>query len=110
MQATLLRVYQTREQVFSNLKAFIDATEQLANYTKTSTWLHQRVVFPIITRSTAIGYGSRVLGLYVLQYFGRFPNYEHFGFQGLHVANGGENRSFHLMEGPVPIRTSGLVR
>jgi len=38
-----------------------------------------------------------------------FPKvYEHFGFQGLHVANGGEDRSFHLMEGSVPIRTSGL--
>ena len=37
--------------------------------------------------------------------------YEHFGFKGLHVDNGGElDRSFHLMEGSVPIRTSGLVR
>ena len=32
------------------------------------------------------------------------------GFQSLHVANGGEDRSFHFMEGSVPIRTSGLVR
>ena len=30
-----------------------------------------------------------------------FPDYEHFGFQGLHVANGGEDRSFRFMEGSV---------
>ena len=41
------------------------------------------------TRSTAIGYGSRAPTGYVLQCFVRLPNYEHFGLQGLHVANGG---------------------
>jgi len=62
----------------------------------------------------------------VLQRILWFPNYEHFGFQGLHVANEGEDLSFgfqglhvanegedlsfHLVEGSVPIRTSGLVR
>jgi len=39
-----------------------------------------------------------------------FPNYEHFGFQGLHVANGEEDRSFRPMEGSIPIRTAGVVR
>jgi len=34
----------------------------------------------------------------------------YFGFQGLTVANIGEDRSFHIMEGSVPIWTSGLVR
>jgi len=48
------------------------------------------------THSTAIGHGSNV---YVLQ---RFTDYEHFGFQGLHVANGWKDRSFHLTEGSVP--------
>ena len=36
----------------------------------------------------------------------RFPDY--FGFQSQHVANAGEDRSSHFMEGSVPIRTSGL--
>ena len=62
------------------------------------------------TRSTAIGCGSRAPTVYVLQRFFWYPNYEHFRFQGLHVANGGEDRSFRLIEGSVPIRTSGLVR
>jgi len=53
---------------------------------------------------------SRAPTVYVLQRFLWVPNYERFGFQGLHVANGGEDCSFHLMEGSVPIRTSGLVR
>jgi len=35
---------------------------------------------------------------------------EYFGFQDLIVANRGEDRSFHVMEGSVPIWTSGLVR
>jgi len=35
---------------------------------------------------------------------------ERFGFQGVRVANGGEDCTFHLMESSVPIRTSGLVR
>jgi len=48
--------------------------------------------------------------VFVLQCFLWFPDYEHFGFQGLHVANGGEDRSFHLTEGSVPIQTSGLAR
>ena len=41
-----------------------------------------------------------------------FPNYEHFGFQGLHVANanGEEDRSFRPIEGLIPIRTAGVVR
>ena len=69
-----------------------------------------RRAFASLTRSTAIGYGSRVPTVYVLQRFLWFPDYEHFGFQGLHVANGGEDCSFHLTEGSVPIRTSGLVR
>ena len=41
-----------------------------------------------------------------------FPDYKHFGFQGLHVANGGEDRSFHLMEGSgtnPDIRSSPLI-
>jgi len=46
----------------------------------------------------------------VLQCVLWFPDYEHFSFQGLHVTNGGEDCSFHLMEGSVPVRTSGLVR
>jgi len=37
---------------------------------------------------------AMVLGSYVPQYFVRFLNYEHLGFQGLHVTNGGEDRSF----------------
>jgi len=36
--------------------------------------------------------------------------YEYFGFQGLTVANRGEDRSFHIMKGSVPIWTSGLAR
>jgi len=35
---------------------------------------------------------------------------EYFGFQGLTIANRGEDRSFHIMEGSVPIWTSGLIR
>ena len=63
-----------------------------------------------LTRLTAICYGSRAPTVYVLQHFLWFPDYEHFGFQGLRVANGGEDRSFHLTEGSVPIQTSGLAR
>jgi len=33
-----------------------------------------------------------------------------FGFQDLIVANRGEDRSSHVMEGSVPIWTTGLVR
>jgi len=52
-------------------------------------------------------YGSN---RYVLQCLLSFLIYEHFGFQGLHVANGGEDRSFHLVKGSATIQTSGLVR
>ena len=49
-----------------------------------------------------------LLPSYVLKRFLWFPDYGRFGFQGLYVANGGQDRSFHLVEGSVPIRTSGL--
>jgi len=45
-----------------------------------------------LTRSTAIGYGSTAPTVYLLQRFLWFPDYERFGFQGLRVANGGEDR------------------
>jgi len=44
-----------------------------------------------LTHSTAIGYGSRAHNIYVLQCFLWFPDHEHFGFQGLQAANGGED-------------------
>jgi len=44
-----------------------------------------------LTHSTAIGYGSKAHNVYVLQCFLWFPDHEHFGFQGLHAANGGED-------------------
>ena len=65
------------------------------------------MVWPTLGSRTAEEQNRTV---FVLQCFLWFPDYEHFGFQGLHVANGGEDCSFHLTEGSVPIRTSGLVR
>jgi len=67
-----------------------------------------------LTRSTAISYGSGAPTVCVLQCFLWFPDYEHFGFQGLHVANGGEDRSFHFKEGSVvgtnpDVRPSPLI-